>query len=103
MWVIRIGLVLGAAILTVAILRAFGLADFFASFGRVAADPWGLVGLMDLYLGFIGMSVIMALVERRHIAVALIVALFLLGNVVSAVWVVWRLPTLARALAKVMA
>lgn len=66
------------------------------SFARIVADPWGLVTLADLYLGFVLFSVVVAVVEpKRWIAVAVILSTFVLGNLVTAVWLVLRLPRLA--------
>ena len=98
MTLVRIALVAAALVLGWLILRAMGLADFFASFARIGADPWGLVSLVDLYLGFAILAVIIAAVERRLPALAWIVGLFVLGNLLGAVWFAWRLPMLFQKL-----
>ena len=64
---------------------------FFASFSAILADPWGIVALADLYLGFVLFGLVIALTERsRPVAVVLIAALFVMGNVVAALWIVVR-------------
>ena len=71
------------------IIWAFQTADFFASFGAMIADPWGLVALADLYLGFLLLSAIIFSFESSKAAAALwVVALFILGNVVGAAYLV---------------
>jgi hypothetical protein len=79
-----------------AIAWAMSKAPFWASFGAIVADPWGLVTLADLYLGFFACAAIIALAERRAgVALAWIVALFVLGNLVTGLWLALRgLPKL---------
>lgn len=97
---IRSVLLIGVAVLSVAIAYASVSADLFASFGQISAMPWGLVSLIDLYLGFVVLAVLIGLVERRGAALGWIVALFVLGNVVGAAWFAWRLPRVWSALRK---
>jgi hypothetical protein len=66
---------------------AAGQASFGASFGAMLAEPWGLVTLGDLYLGFLATAFVIALAEpRRPVALCWVVALFVLGNVVTGAW-----------------
>lgn len=70
---------------------AFGQADFFMSFAAISSDPWGIVSLADLYLGFFVFAVIIALYEGYRFSTAVwLVLLFCLGNGVAAAWLVWR-------------
>lgn len=96
--VVRIGLALGVAALFASIVYAALSADFFASFAQIGAMPWGLVSLIDLYLGFAVLAVLIGLVEPPAKAAAWIVALFVLGNVVGAAWFAWRLPRILAAM-----
>ena len=65
----------------------------------MAADPWGVVALIDLYLGFVFLAVLIWLFERNKlIALAFILPLPFLGNIWAAVWIVWRLTALATRL-----
>ncbi len=51
---------------------------------RIVADPWGLVTLLDLGIGLLFIAVWLTLMEPRPRYAALwIIALFLLGNVVT--------------------
>lgn len=88
-------LILLSLALVALIVWAFGAANFWASFSLITADAWGKVTLGDLYLGFLATGIIIAIIER-HIArtAALLVALFFLGNVVTGLWLAWRLPKL---------
>jgi len=73
--------------------------SIWASFAIIVDDPWGLVALADLYLGFILLSSIIWMFETSRLQALLwIVPLFLLGNAWSAAWMVWRLPDLAARL-----
>jgi hypothetical protein len=95
----RLAAIAGAIILTALIIRAVPMADLFAAFAEVGANPWGLVGLADLYLGFILFAAVIAGFEpRRAVAVAWIIGLFVLGNLVSAVWLVLNHRRLWQAL-----
>jgi hypothetical protein len=94
---LRLVPILVIVVLSAAILWAAGQADIIESFSRVAADPWGLVALIDLYAGFALAIVVVAILEPRTavtVAVALLVPV--LGNLVPAVWLLVRLPMLVR-------
>jgi hypothetical protein len=69
---------------------AFTAAPFWASVARVVADPWGLVMLGDLYAGFLATTALFFLMERRATAIGLFVALMILGNVVTLLWLAVR-------------
>ncbi len=80
-----------ALILTAAIVWAMGQASILDSFGRIVADPWGIVSLIDLYVGFFVAAVLIWRFEpSRAVAIAAIVLMPFLGNVVSLLWLAWR-------------
>ena len=90
--------VLGAAFAALIVWAVFA-ADFRASFDAIAADPWGLVTLADLYLGFFLVAIVIAFFEGGGIRALLWIApLPFLGNVWAVVWFVARLPRLRRRL-----
>jgi hypothetical protein len=90
--------ILLALALTAAIVWAFMTASFSASFGWMIRDPWGIVSLLDLYIGFVITSVLVFVIEKgRPIAWAVILPTFFLGNVVTAFWLAWRAPMLLDA------
>jgi hypothetical protein len=95
----RVALTVAAALFTASILWAFSAAPFLESFGQIVAMPWGLVTLIDLYLGFACIAILIWLIEpSRMVALACIGLLFLLGNVVTALWLALRLPAIRRRL-----
>lgn len=92
-------LIAGLAIGLLALIIWAGLnANFLSSFAQVMANPWGLVAIADLYFGFVIFSAILLVVDGAKPASFIwIVALFCAGNVLSAVWLVLRLPKLLAA------
>jgi len=74
---------------------------FFDQFAVVTTLPWGVVSLADLYIGFLFFAVIVFLTERSWLVAALWAApIFILGNIWAALWLVIRLPHLAKQLSK---
>lgn len=97
----RIALVALASAFAALIVHATGRAAIGQSFAAMVADPWGLVALVDLYLGFLVTAVVVALFEdRAWKTAAFVAALLVLGNVVSLAWLAWRLPRLRRRLTR---
>lgn len=95
--------VLGLALLAVVLWASFtGGAThggFMDQFGVVTTLPWGITALADLYVGFVLFSIVILLVERSWVTAMLwIVPLFALGNFWAALWLVLRLPAIARRL-----
>ncbi len=94
---IRIICALGFLLMTGAILWAFGQAPFWPSVSAIMANPWGVVTVIDLYLGFLVFAIVIHRFEpNRMLALALIVALPILGNVVSLGWLAIRGLALVR-------
>jgi hypothetical protein len=74
-------------------------ADFGQSFDAIASDPWGVVSLADLYLGFFIFAAFVFLVDGvRPASFAWVIALMVLGNALAVVWLVVRWPVLTRRL-----
>ena len=44
---------LGLLAMTAVLIYGFSVGDFVADGGRILANPWGIVSLVDLYTGFI--------------------------------------------------
>lgn len=96
---LRILLAAGGIALLASIVWAAQAASISASFSAMVEDPWGVVALIDLYLGFVFLAVIIWLFERNKlIALAFILPLPFLGNVWAAVWIVWRVGALSARL-----
>jgi hypothetical protein len=97
---LKLAFAIPGAALTAAIIWAMGRADLWASTMAVIADPWGLVMLIDLYIGFLFTGLIIAAIERwKPWAFGLILVSFLLGNLVFAAWAVLRGASELRRLA----
>jgi Protein of unknown function (DUF1475) len=95
----------GLALLGLGLWAAFALRDLHGSFfdqvAVVITLPWGLAALADLYVGFIVMATLVFLAERSWLMALFWAApIFILGNIWAALWLVVRLPHLARLLAK---
>jgi len=74
---------------------------FMEQFAVVATLPWGIVSLVDLYVGFFLFAVLVFFTERSWVVAALWAApVFVLGNIWAALWFVIRLPQLAKQLSK---
>lgn len=100
MTLVRILSLLGGLVLLAAIIWAAMTAG--QSFGEAIAwlisGPWGVVSLVDLYLGFFFIGVLIWLLEpSKPIALLFILPLPFLGNVWAAVWMAWRLANVIRA------
>lgn len=97
--------ILGLAMLGLVIWAAVSMTDLHGALldqlAVITTLPWGIAGLVDLYIGFVFFSVIVFLTERSWVVAALwSVPIFLIGNVWAAVWLVIRLPHLAKQLSK---
>ncbi|WP_273144467.1 hypothetical protein [Oceanicaulis alexandrii] len=80
---------LAAAIVWASITAGQSLSE---AVGWLVSEPWGVVSLVDLYLGFVLLAILIWVFEpNKLIALAFILPLPVLGNVWSAVWVAWRL------------
>ena len=93
----RISAGLGALALALAIVWASMTAgqSLSEAVGWLVSEPWGVVSLIDLYLGFVLIAILIWVFEpNKLIALAFILPLPILGNVWSAVWLAWRLGRL---------
>lgn len=89
-----LGLVLVALIVWASLNASFG-----ESFAAITADPWGIVSLADLYLGFFIFAAFVFFIDGpRPASFAWVIALMFLGNVLAALWLVLRWPLLVRRL-----
>lgn len=96
-------LVIAAATIALAGLILFAILDgSFSEAGRwLTSQPWGLVTLTDLYLGFLLAAAVIWFFESRPLTALLwILPIPVLGNVWAAVWFLIRLPHLRERLAR---
>jgi len=100
MTLVRILSLVGGLVLLAAIVWA-GLTagqSFNEAVAWLISGPWGVVSLIDLYLGFFFIGVLIWLLEpSKPIALLFILPLPFLGNVWAAVWMAWRLAHVIRA------
>jgi hypothetical protein len=97
--------ILGLALLGLVIWAAVAMQNlhgsFFDQLAVVTTLPWGIAMLADLYVGFVLFASIVFLTERSWLVAALWAApVFILGNIWAALWLVIRLPHLAKQLSK---
>lgn len=87
--VIICGILLG--VLLAAVLFASRHNDVITGLSYVLAEPWGVVTLLDLSVGLLFIAAWMMVIEPRPVyALGWIIALFLLGNMVTLVFLLWR-------------
>jgi hypothetical protein len=76
------------------IVWAIQTGDFWAEGSWLTRNPWGIVSLTDLYLGFLVVAVFMYVIEPGSARWFWIIPLPFLGNVWTLIWLAWRLPAL---------
>lgn len=97
MMILRAIFLLGALALTGSIVWAIGADDrgLGPVLQEMLSEPWSVVTLIDLYLGFFFAAVVIFIIERSILVAAIwAIPVFFLGNVVTALWAVIRLPTI---------
>ena len=83
---------LAGAVLLASIIWASTQASIGESFQAIVADPWGVVTLIDLYVGFVLASIVIWIVEKSPMRALLwIVPIYVLGNIITAVWLALRI------------
>ena len=97
--------ILGLALLGLVVWAAVAMQDlhgtFFDQLAVVTTLPWGVAALADLYVGFVLFATLVFLTERSWVIAALWAApVFVIGNIWAALWLVIRLPHLAKQLSK---
>lgn len=87
--IIICGILLG--LLLAAIIVASGQANVLEGLKGVLAEPWGVVTLLDLSIGLLFIAAWIAVIEPRPLYAAVwILALLVLGNVVTLIFLLWR-------------
>jgi hypothetical protein len=71
---------LGVLAMTAVLIYGFTIGDFFAEGSQLAAMPWGIVSLVDLYTGFVLFSGWIIYREKSlPVAIAWTIAMMVLG------------------------
>jgi len=83
---------LGALAMTVVLLNGFIAGNFSRDGGQLLANPWGIVSIVDLYVGFALFSLWIGFRETKIIvAVIWIVLMMVLGFFTGSVYVLLAL------------
>lgn len=89
---VKIIAVVGLLAMTAAILYAFIAGDFASEGAWIASHPWGIVSLVDLYVGFVIFSMWIVFREQSLARSVIWVALMMvLGNWTAALYVLLAL------------
>lgn len=95
---LRILCLLGAAILAGTKIWAGLTGDLAATMAAAGDDPWGVVALIALYAGLVAALLVMLRLEpNRRIALIVIAATPLVGNMALALWLAARGLDLVRS------
>ena len=79
---------LGVLAMSVALVYGFTIGDFFLDGGVIVDNPWGVVSLVDLYVGFSLFSLWVFVREtNKALAIAWIVSIMVLGFFSGALYV----------------
>ena len=88
-----------ALVLAALIFWAAGAGDFMGFGAVLLSDPWGVVTLADLYIGFLFAALIIWFSHgNKLVALLWIAPIAVLGNVWTGIWFVIHLPRIVRAL-----
>ncbi|SHF21268.1 DUF1475 family protein [Alkalibacter saccharofermentans] len=85
---------MGLLAMTLALAQGFIKGDFFADGGEIISNPWGIVSLVDLYVGFALFSCWIAFREKKlFVTILWIAAMMILGFFAGSAYVVLNLYT----------
>ena len=71
------------------IVWANSQSNFFENAGEVADTAWGVVTLVDLYVGFIFIAIWIIFREKGIRRIVWLVGLFFLGNLTTAIYIIY--------------
>jgi hypothetical protein len=82
---------IGIALLAAAKVWAGITGDLAATMAAAGKDPWGIVALVALYSGMIGFLIVLFRLEPdRRIALGVLAATPIVGNIALAAWLAFR-------------
>jgi hypothetical protein len=91
---VRLALLMLAIGFSALIVWAIQTGDFWSEGSWLTSNPWGVVSLTDLYLGFLITAIFMYFFESSYARWFWIMPLPFLGNVWTLLWLAYRLPAL---------
>jgi hypothetical protein len=85
---------IGAVAMTIALLNGFINGDFSSDGGEILQNPWGIVSLVDLYVGFVLFS-LWIVFRETHVwqAIIWVVLMMVLGFFTGAIYLLYVLLT----------
>ncbi len=87
MKIVKILAMLGAIAMTIALLNGFINGDFFEDGGELLNNPWGIVSLVDLYVGFVLFSIWIVYRESSLISqIVWVVLMMVLGFFTASIY-----------------
>jgi hypothetical protein len=86
---------LGIAFIAACVFAAV-TGDFVTEFDKITHLVWGKISLIDLYLGFIVIGIIILAFEPFYIGLPVVIVLFIFGNWVTLFWLAARFPKVVR-------
>lgn len=85
---------LGLLFMTLGLINGFMNGDFFVDGGALLSNPWGVMSMIDLYVGFTLFSMWIYFREKSLIAKILwIVAMMILGFFTGALYILYAFYT----------
>lgn len=89
-WVFVFG-VLGTLAMSGALINGFTAGSFFEDGGELLRNPWGIVSLVDLYVGFVLFSLWIVYRESNAVVMALwVIAMMVLGFFTASVYIAYH-------------
>ena len=87
MRIAKIIALLGLLAMTGVLIYGFTAGDFGADGAKILANPWGIVSLVDLYVGFTLFSAWIVYRERSPISILWVVLMMVLGFFTASLYV----------------
>lgn len=83
---------IGLMAMTGVLFYGFTQGDFFADGGKLLANPWGIVSMVDLYVGFVLFSLWIVFREKSRVhAVIWVILMMVFGFFTGALYVLIQL------------
>ncbi len=90
MKIIKLISILGVLAMTIALASGFINGDFFEDGAKIIANPWGIVSLVDLYVGFVLFSVWIVIRESNALAILVwVILMMILGFFTGAIYMLY--------------